>query len=90
MSESNYSPEVEASLRELRAKSDADIDLSEMPEVTDWRKARRGLWHRIYRQDLIVVLEPKVMAWFLAQASEDEDVNDTVNRILRKQLENAA
>ena len=71
---------------EMAALERRPIDLSEMPEATDWSKARRGLWHRIYRDDLIVMLEPKVMAWFTAQGREDEDVNDLVNRVMREQV----
>lgn len=86
MSEREHSAEVEANLRDLRALDDADIDLSDMPEETDWRKARRGMWHRINRQELIVMLEPKVMAWFRDHGRDGEDVNDTVNRVLREQV----
>lgn len=71
---------------EMAALERRPIDLSEMPEATDWSKARRGLWHRIYRDDLIVMLEPKVMAWFTAQGREGEDVNDMVNRVMREQV----
>jgi hypothetical protein len=71
---------------EMAALERRPIDLSEMPEATDWSKARRGLWHRIYRDDLIVMLEPKVMAWFAAQGREGEDVNDLVNRVMREQV----
>lgn len=77
---------IEANLAELRARPKAPIDLEEMPEATDWSKARRGMWHRIYRDDLIVMLEPKVMAWFTAQGRDGEDVNDTVNRVMREQV----
>ena len=86
MSKHEYSPEVEANLRGLRAMGNADIDLSDMPEVTDWSKAKRELWHRIERDDLIVMLEPKVMAWFRERGQDGEDVNDTVNRVLREQV----
>lgn len=71
---------------EMAALQGRQIDLSEMPEATDWRNAKRGLWHRVYRDDLIVMLEPKVMAWFSAQGHEGEDVNDTVNRVMRESV----
>lgn len=86
MNKGNHSPEVEANLRDLRAMGDADINLNDMPEVTDWSKAKRGLWHRIKRDDLIVMLEPKVMAWFRGQGREGEDLNETVNRVMREQV----
>lgn len=71
---------------EMAALEGRPIDLSDMPEATDWSKARRGLWHRIYRDDLIVMLEPKLMAWFRDQSREEEDINETVNRVLREQV----
>lgn len=71
---------------EMAALENRPIDLSEMPEATDWAKARRGMWHRIHRDDLIVMLEPKVMAWFLEHGRADEDVNETVNRVMREQV----
>jgi len=86
MSSTSYSPDVEAQLKKLRAMGDNDVDLSEMPEEIDWRRARQGMWHRIKRDDLIVMLEPKVMAWFTGQAHEGEDVNDTVNRVMRERV----
>lgn len=86
MSRVERSPEVEANLRELRAMGDVGIDVSEMPEATDWSKAKRGLWHRVKRDDLIVMLEPKVMAWFRTHRREGEELNDTVNRVLREHV----
>jgi hypothetical protein len=76
-------PDIAAEMAALEGRP---IDMSEMPEATDWSKARRGLSHRIYRDDLIVMLEPKVMAWFLQHGRDGEDVNDTVNRVMREQV----
>lgn len=39
-------PKLREELRRLATRDDADIDLSDIPEVTDWSHAVRGLFHR--------------------------------------------
>ena len=41
-SDGSLTPELESELKDLAAMSDDDIDLSDIPEVTDWSGAVRG------------------------------------------------
>jgi hypothetical protein len=38
--------EIARELRALAAKRDAEIDTSDIPEITDWRGAVRGRFYR--------------------------------------------
>jgi len=57
------SPVHQADVDALAALSDADIDLGDMPEVTDWSDARRGLFYRPLKKQLTLRLDADVVAW---------------------------
>jgi uncharacterized protein (DUF4415 family) len=63
-----FEREIPAHLREeverLAAMSDRDIDLSDIPEVTDWSRAERGKFHRPIKQQLTLRLDADVVEWF--------------------------
>lgn len=44
-------PKQQAEIDTLKAMSDDEIDTSDIPEVTDWSNAKRGMFHRL-RQGL--------------------------------------
>lgn len=44
-------PEQQAEIDALKAMPDNEIDTSDIPEVTDWSNAKRGMFHRL-RQGL--------------------------------------
>jgi uncharacterized protein (DUF4415 family) len=45
------------------AMRDEDIDLSDMPEVTDWSGAVRGMFYRPVKQPVTMRLDADVVAW---------------------------
>jgi uncharacterized protein (DUF4415 family) len=45
------------------AKRDEDIDLSDMPEVTDWSGAVRGMFYRPAKRPVTMRLDEDVVAW---------------------------
>jgi uncharacterized protein (DUF4415 family) len=45
------------------AMRDEDIDLSDMPEVTDWSGAVRGMFHRPAKRPVTMRLDEDVVAW---------------------------
>jgi hypothetical protein len=50
------SPELKAELEALEKTPDSAIDLSDMPEITDWSGAVRGKFYRPVKQLLSVRL----------------------------------
>ena len=54
-------PELQAEVEALLAMSAEDIDLSDMPEITDWSRARRGLFGVKPRRTLSVSLEAELV-----------------------------
>ena len=77
-------PEQQEDLEAVTAPRDEDIDLSEMPEVTDWTGAKRGMFYRPVKQALSLRLDADVVAWFKEHASGDEKYQTTINRVLRE------
>ena len=53
-----------AELKTLRSMPDDAIDTSDIPEVTDWTGARRGVFYRPVKQQLTLRLDADVVAWF--------------------------
>jgi uncharacterized protein (DUF4415 family) len=56
-----------AELKALGSMPDAAIDTSDIPEVTDWTDARRGVFYRPIKQQLTLRLDADVVAWFKRQ-----------------------
>ena len=47
----------------IAAKRDADIDLSDMPEITDWSGAVVGMFYRPPKRPVTMRLDEDVVAW---------------------------
>src|SRR5438132_12170460 len=45
------------------AKKDADIDLTDMPEVLDWSKAEIGKFYRPTKKPVTVRLDTDIITW---------------------------
>lgn len=70
-------------LRHLSTLDDADIDLSDIPEVTDWSQAVRGLFHRPAKQSTTVRIDADVLAWLKAGG---KGYQTRLNAILRAEM----
>jgi RNA polymerase sigma-70 factor (ECF subfamily) len=62
---------IEKEIAALAASQDADIDTSDIPEVTDWNAAIRGRFDRLHNKRVIVLLHDsgskrRLRAWFAA------------------------
>jgi uncharacterized protein (DUF4415 family) len=53
----------EKNIANLREMKDEDIDLSGIPEITDWSKAIVGKFYRPVKQSLTIRLDADVIAW---------------------------
>ena len=63
------------------------IDTADIPEVQDWRGARRGVFYRPVKRQLTLRLDADVVAWFKAQAPDGKGYQSEINRALRQHVE---
>lgn len=71
-----------AELKALEALPDERIDTSDVPEVTDWRDARRGALYRPLKRQLTIRLDADVVDWF-QHVSGGRGYQTAINRVLR-------
>jgi uncharacterized protein (DUF4415 family) len=50
-------------IRAIAAKTDADIDFSDVPPVVDWSKAEIGKFYRPKKQPVTMRLDADIVAW---------------------------
>jgi uncharacterized protein (DUF4415 family) len=85
-----FEREIPAHLREeverLAAMPDRDIDLSDIPEVTDWSRAERGKFHRPIKQQLTLRLDADVVQWF-KQRAPGRGYQTRINEALRNYVQ---
>jgi uncharacterized protein (DUF4415 family) len=55
--------EQKQDIASIAAKRDEDIDLSDMPEVTDWSGAVVGMFYRPAKRPVTMRLDEDVLAW---------------------------
>ncbi|MBX9897216.1 MAG: BrnA antitoxin family protein [Qipengyuania sp.] len=77
-------PEIAANLEEIAKMRDEDIDLSDMPEVTDWSNAVRGKFYRPVKQQLTLRLDADVVHWFKTHADGAKGYQTKINAALRQ------
>lgn len=83
----NFSDKQDAEIKRLLAKGtvpDEQLDLSDIPEITDWSHAvRHGKFYRPVKQQTSVRLDADVLAWLKAQG---EGYQTRMNKILREAM----
>lgn len=77
-------PELRKELEALAAMPDDTIDLSDMPEVTDWSNAERGKFYRPVKRQLTLRLDADVVHWFKSQG---KGYQTRINEALRRHVE---
>lgn len=73
-------------LRRLAAMPDSEIDLSDIPEVTDWSDGVVGKFYRPIKKPLTIRIDADVVAWLKSQGS---GYQTRINRILRQAMTRA-
>jgi len=79
--------EQKAQIANVAAKKDADIDLSEMPEVIDWSGAEVGKYHRPPKKPVTMRLDADVLEWL---KSYGEGYQTKANMLLRHAMAETA
>ena len=75
-----------AELHALAALPDDEIDASDIPEVTDWSGAKRGVFYRPVKQQLTLRLDADLVAWFKSHAPKGRGYQTDMNRALRNHV----
>ncbi len=73
-----------AELERLAAMSDDDIDLSDVPEQTDWSNGVRGRFYKPVKQSTTVRIDADVLHWL---RSKGRGYQTRLNAILREAME---
>lgn len=71
-------------LKKVAALRDAQIDLSDAPEVNDWSHAVVGKFYRPIKKSLTIRLDADVLAWLKAQG---RGYQTRINVLLRAAME---
>ena len=71
-------------LRELAGLQDAQVDLSDQPEVRDWSRAVVGKFHWPTKKSLTIRLDADVLAWLKGQG---RGYQTRINKLLRAAME---
>ncbi len=90
-----YSPEVLANLEHIATIRDEDIDLSDMPEVTDFTGWTRGKFYRPVKQQVTLRLDSDLIHWFKTRPDKTGDdsargYQTRINAALRRFVEQEA
>jgi uncharacterized protein (DUF4415 family) len=72
-------------LRALAARPDSEIDLSDIPEMTDeqWKNAERGRFYRPVKRQITARVDADVLEWLKSQGS---GYQSRINAILRREM----
>jgi uncharacterized protein (DUF4415 family) len=70
----------------IAVKKDADIDLTDMPEVTDWTGAEMGKFYRPSKRPVTMRLDTVIVEWL---KSYGRGYQTRVNHLLRHAMVNS-
>ena len=70
-------------IRALRRMKDKEIDLSDIPEVTDWSKAVVGKFYRPIKKSVTVRIDSDVLAWLRGKG---KGYQTRINYLLREAM----
>lgn len=68
----------------LRRMKDVDIDISDIPEITDWSGAVVGRFFRPLKQPVTVRIDADVLAWL---KSKGKGYQTRINQLLRSAMQ---
>ena len=74
-------------LKALERMKDEDIDLSDIPEITDFSKAVVGKFYRPIKKSLTIRVDADVLAWLKSQG---KGYQTRINSLLREAMQDHA
>jgi uncharacterized protein (DUF4415 family) len=74
-----------ARLQALADRPDSEIDLSDIPELTEeqWKTAKRGNFYRPVKRQITARVDADVLAWLKSQG---KGYQSRINAILRREM----
>jgi uncharacterized protein (DUF4415 family) len=78
---------LKAELEALAAMPDGTIDLSDIPEVTDFSGWVRGTFYRPIKKQVTLRLDADLIEWFKANQGGARGYQTAINAALRKAVE---
>lgn len=76
--------EQQAEIEALAALPDEQIDIQDIPEVTDWSGAKRGMFFRPIKQQITLRLDADLIAWFKEIRPHGQGYQTAINHALRE------
>ena len=73
-------------LEALRNMSEDEIDLSDIPEITDWSGFRMGLCYRPKWKDFSLKLDEYITDWFMGGLADGETLGEALNEALGSEM----
>lgn len=73
-------PHLEEQLAYLATATDADIDFSDIPEIKDFSRAIRGRFYIPAKEEITLLIDTDILAWFKGQNTEYQTA---INQVLR-------
>jgi uncharacterized protein (DUF4415 family) len=87
MDNPKLTPALLAELEALARMPDESIDLSDMPEVTDWSGWERGKFYRPIKKQVTLRLDADLIEWFKTTQNGERGYQTRINAALRKLVE---
>ena len=75
-----------AELKYLEGLSENQINTQDIPEMTDWSDARRGLFYKPVKRQITLRLDADVIQWFKAYMPSGRGYQTEINRALRDHI----
>ena len=79
---------VREQVEAVAALPDDQIDTSDIPEITDWSNAKRGVFYkyRVIKKQVTLRLDAGIIAWFKAQSDDGRGYQTRINEALREHI----
>lgn len=79
--------EMQAGVDALLSLPEEQINTDDIPEVRDWRGAKRGMFYRPIKKQITLRLDADLVDWFKKNHRPDEGCQTSINRALREYVE---
>ena len=86
-SSNSKSKQLKAEIKGLAAMPDEEINTDDIPEIRDWKGAKRGLHYRPIKQQITLRLDADLVNWFKKHAHNDRGYQTDINRALREYVD---
>lgn len=78
--------EQKAEIEALAALPEDQIQTDDIPEVTNWSGAKRGMFYRPIKQQITLRLDADLIDWFKTHQEQGEGYQTMINRALREYI----